>query len=71
MASTKQQTNGSITLNGSSELVKEYLGMYNKFKTLSYVSNWLLDLNLIPIEELNLYNAPVLICNFFYLRLWN
>lgn len=34
MASSQQQTSGLITLKGSSELVTEYLGMYNNFKTL-------------------------------------
>lgn len=34
MASTEQQTKGSVTLKGSSDLVKEYLGMYNKFKNI-------------------------------------
>jgi hypothetical protein len=34
MASTEEQTKGSVTLKGSSDLVKEYLGMYNKFKNI-------------------------------------
>jgi hypothetical protein len=37
MASTAQQTKGSITLKGSADLVREYLGMYNKSKTINYV----------------------------------
>jgi len=34
MASTKQQTVGSVTLKGSADLIKEYLGMYCKCETL-------------------------------------
>jgi hypothetical protein len=37
MASTAQQTEGSVTLKGSADLVKKYLGMYNKSITVSYV----------------------------------
>jgi hypothetical protein len=33
MASTEQQTVGSVTLKGSADLIKEYLGMYYKCVT--------------------------------------
>lgn len=67
MASTKHQTDGTITLKGSSDLVKEYLGMYNKFKTREICFELTKDPNLIPKGQLNLHNIPVLICIFCFL----